>query len=644
MTITSDHGDHLDHVRPHPGGDRRRRDRPATGDRRTRRRSRRQPSDLQEPSRRARRPRSRCGACGSTCSVGPPRRACPASASSLATRRLLGADHAGRVTPTPVGISDPQVAVIVSTQPIQTEPHDVAGNPEDDRDRGDDWFGRAPSERRSASTVPPRTRSRCPPRHRRSSVEEVPALDDLPLVISTPISILRRNAPATWAQVKRRRSWSARPRSGRICRSSSSVLLAQDSRDLGRHLVVAQISTPSLREIATRSTGSAIRVGPSVIQTRSSSSHASRPGPSPIHRSRSASEIRSFGTFAESALPMGSQGTGRGSSPPAIYARTMESAAQGRHVRETARVAEPATGELVGSVPTITPGRRSRASSTTSPGSSPPGPSSRSRTAAATCAAPPTRCSTTSTRSPSCSSASRASRAPSPTRWSCCRRSTPCTGAPKAGPKILADEKIPMRQAFLTTQEQPLHLRADRRRRRDRALELPLVDPLRRGRDRADGRQRRRAQAGQPDAAARRGDPRASSRSGGAARGPGPRRPRRRRGRRRAANSSVGKIFFTGSVEVGRKVGEVCAEAAEGLGARARRQGPDDRLRRRRPRQRDLRRRLGRLRQRRPDLLGDRARLRHARGRRPLHRRRRPRGASSCGRRPARVGRPRSAR
>ena len=76
------------------------------------------------------------------------------------------------------------------------------------------------------------------------------------------------------------------------------------------------------------------------------------------------------------------------------------------------------------------------------------------------------------------------------------------------------------------------------------------------------------------------------------------------------ARSSVGKVFFTGSVEVGRKVGEVCAAEPQGLGARARRQGPDDRLRRRRPRQRDLRRRLGRLRQRRPDLLGDRARLR----------------------------------
>ena len=82
-------------------------------------------------------------------------------------------------------------------------------------------------------------------------------------------------------------------------------------------------------------------------------------------------------------------------------------------------------------------------------------------------------------------------------------------------------------------QEKPLHLRADRRGRRDRALELPLVDPLRRGRDRADGRQRRRPQAGQPDAAARRGDP-PRLREGRPARGPDPGRPRRRRRRRRA--------------------------------------------------------------------------------------------------------------
>ena len=192
-------------------------------------------------------------------------------------------------------------------------------------------------------------------------------------------------------------------------------------------------------------------------------------------------------------------------------------------------------------------------------------------------------------------------------------------------------------------QEKPLHLRADRRRRRDRPLELPLVDPLRRGRDRADGRQRRRPQAGQPDAAARRGDP-PRLREGRPARGPDPRRPRRRRGRRRArqVERRQGLLHRLGR---GRPQGRRGLRAApQGLGARARRQGPDDRLRRRRPRQRDLRRRLGRLRQRRPDLLGDRARLRRPRGRRPLHRRGVVARPKSCGSATRSSGTPRSGR
>ena len=55
-----------------------------------------------------------------------------------------------------------------------------------------------------------------------------------------------------------------------------------------------------------------------------------------------------------------------------------------------------------------------------------------------------------------------------------------------AGQRILADEKIRYPQAVPQDQAQLLQLRAARRRRRDRALELPVVDPVRRGRDRAD--------------------------------------------------------------------------------------------------------------------------------------------------------------
>ena len=130
------------------------------------------------------------------------------------------------------------------------------------------------------------------------------------------------------------------------------------------------------------------------------------------------------------------------------------------------------------------------------------------------------------------------------------------------GAEILGDERVSNPQVFLK-QKRPLLLRAARRGRGDRALELPLVDPVRRGRDRADGRQRGGAQARLADAADRRADPPRSS-SGRAARGARPHRARRRRGGRRACRVQRGKIFFTGSVEVGRGVGMACAERLKG--------------------------------------------------------------------------------
>ena len=97
------------------------------------------------------------------------------------------------------------------------------------------------------------------------------------------------------------------------------------------------------------------------------------------------------------------------------------------------------------------------------------------------------------------------------------------------GPKILADERIKLPQLFLQAEERAVRLRAARRGRRDRALELPVVDPVRRGRDRADGRQRRGAEARVAHAADRRADPR-GVRARRAARGPRADRARRRRG------------------------------------------------------------------------------------------------------------------
>ena len=108
--------------------------------------------------------------------------------------------------------------------------------------------------------------------------------------------------------------------------------------------------------------------------------------------------------------------------------------------------------------------------------------------------------------------------------------------------------------------------------------------------------------------------------------------------------SSAGKIFFTGSVEVGRKVGVECAKRMKGSVLELGGKDPQIVCADADLANADLRRGLGRLRQRRPDLLGDRARLRHRRRRRPLRRGRRPRDRAADGRRPARVGRPRSAR
>ena len=47
------------------------------------------------------------------------------------------------------------------------------------------------------------------------------------------------------------------------------------------------------------------------------------------------------------------------------------------------------------------------------------------------------------------------------------------------GPRILADERDPLSAADAEAEEEQVRVRADRRRGRDRALELPVVDPVR---------------------------------------------------------------------------------------------------------------------------------------------------------------------
>ena len=100
----------------------------------------------------------------------------------------------------------------------------------------------------------------------------------------------------------------------------------------------------------------------------------------------------------------------------------------------------------------------------------------------------------------------------------------------------------------------------------------------------------------------------------------------------------VDMIMFTGSTATGKKVAVRAAETLTPVVAGARRQGPDDRAVRRRPRARRQPRRLLRDAQRRPDLHLDRARLRRGARLRRVRRRRSSRRSARCARasRPAR--------
>ena len=109
----------------------------------------------------------------------------------------------------------------------------------------------------------------------------------------------------------------------------------------------------------------------------------------------------------------------------------------------------------------------------------------------------------------------------------------------QAGPEILADERIKL-PLFVKQKSRPLRLRAARRRGRDRAVELPVVDPVRRGRDRAHVGQRGGAEAGVADAADRRADP-VGVRARRPPRGARADRPRRRRRGQRAGRVERGE-------------------------------------------------------------------------------------------------------
>ena len=173
------------------------------------------------------------------------------------------------------------------------------------------------------------------------------------------------------------------------------------------------------------------------------------------------------------------------------------------------------------------------------------------------------------------------------------------------------------------------HPRADRRRGRDRALELPADHHRLEARRGARDRQLGRAQAGSAVAADRPPPRRARRRGRPAGRRPqrGARARARCVGEALARHPGVDKIAFTGSTEVGRSllraIGETDVKADL---ARARRQEPAARpRRRRRPRRRGRGDRVGDLLQQRPDL--QRRLAAHRPSQRPRGARRADRGA-----------------
>ena len=206
-------------------------------------------------------------------------------------------------------------------------------------------------------------------------------------------------------------------------------------------------------------------------------------------------------------------------------------------------------------------------------------------------------------------------------------------------PRVLGQggAEVPGRRARAVV-EQPLRrrqeadhpLRAGRRRRRDRAVELPDRQLLRRLHPRARRRQQRDPQAERGHAAQLAADGGDDARVR-PARGRLPGRHRRRLDRRGADRRR--RLHDVHRLEPDRQGGdEGRGRRADPVLPRARRQGPDDRVRRRRHRARGQRRRVLLDEQRRPGVHLGRARLRRGAGLRRVRRaghRQRPR---SCAR------------
>ena len=209
----------------------------------------------------------------------------------------------------------------------------------------------------------------------------------------------------------------------------------------------------------------------------------------------------------------------------------------------------------------------------------------------------------------------------------------------RAAPRAPSLSTAPATQARLAA------LRAARRRRGDLAVELPARDPAHAGGLRGSGRERGRRQAVRADAAlwwVGGGALPPSGRAEGArARRPG---RGRRRARRSCARPASAKVVFTGSGAVGRQVAAAAGERLRPVTLELGGQGPDARLRGRRPRPRGLRRALGCVLELRTGVLGGRADLRRAAPAGGLRRGARAPRAHASARVAARSSRPSSGR
>ena len=213
----------------------------------------------------------------------------------------------------------------------------------------------------------------------------------------------------------------------------------------------------------------------------------------------------------------------------------------------------------------------------------------------------------------------------------------------KHAPKYLADERIRSSSPFVMGRKLVVRYEPVGVVGRDRPLELPAHQLLRRLHPGAGGGQLGGAQAREPHPAHLAAD------GGGPARvRPSGGRLHRRAGRRlgRRGADRRGRLRDVHRLHRGRQEGDGARRAhAHARRARAGRQGPDDRPRRRRPRARGQRGRPLLDAERRPDLHLGRARVRGGPGLRPVRGQGRGEAACACARaRPATRARWTSAR